>query len=73
MIVAFVERGAIQVPIEDLTGHFSALVQVDEVLEEEGDELPWLATCVIVRQSPTRSARLAGAGSPSSNCRSMSG
>ena len=29
----------IQVPIEDLTGHFSALVQVDEVLEEEGDEL----------------------------------
>lgn len=38
-IVAFVERSAVQVPIEDLTGHFSALVQVDEVLEEAGDEL----------------------------------
>ena len=38
-LVAFVERGAIQVPMEDLRGHFSALVQVDEVLEEDDDEL----------------------------------
>jgi hypothetical protein len=37
-LVAFVEREAIQVPIEDLTGHFSALVQVDEVLQEQEQE-----------------------------------
>lgn len=38
-VVAFVERAAIQVPIEDLTGHFSALVQVNEVLQGQDEEL----------------------------------
>ncbi len=38
-IVAFVDRSAIQVSVEDLTGHFSALVQVDEVLTGPGEEL----------------------------------
>lgn len=38
-VVAFAERAAIQVPVEDLTGHFSALVQVDEMLQEPRDEL----------------------------------
>jgi hypothetical protein len=38
-IIAFAERSAIQVPIEDLTGRFSALVQIDEILQEPGEEL----------------------------------
>jgi hypothetical protein len=38
-IVAFAERSAVQVPVEDLTGHFSALVQIDEVLTSEDEEL----------------------------------
>lgn len=38
-IVAFADRAAIQVPIEDLTGHFTAVVQIDEMLLSEGEEL----------------------------------
>ena len=38
-VVAFAERSSIQVPLEDLTGHFSALVQIDELLSEENEEL----------------------------------
>jgi hypothetical protein len=38
-VIAFAQRDAIQVPIEDLTGHFSALVQVDELLLRDGEDL----------------------------------
>lgn len=38
-LVAFAERAAIQVPPEDLTGNFSALVQIDEILVKPGEEV----------------------------------
>lgn len=38
-VVAFTERNSIQVPLEDLTGNFSALVQIDEILSEQDEEL----------------------------------
>lgn len=38
-VVAFVARESLQVPSEDLTGHFSALAQVDELLLNDDDEL----------------------------------
>jgi hypothetical protein len=38
-IVAFATRESLQVPSEDLTGHFTTLAQVDELLLGEDDEL----------------------------------
>lgn len=36
-VVAFAERNSIQVPLEDLTGNFSALVQIDEIMSEQDE------------------------------------
>lgn len=38
-LVAFAARGTLQVPLEDITGRFSALVQVDELLTRPDDDL----------------------------------
>jgi len=38
-IVAFVDKPSLQVPTDELTGHFTVLAQVDELQLEEGEEL----------------------------------
>jgi len=61
-VVAFVARPSLQVPLEDLSGHFSALVQIDELLIDSADEL---VTLPLVRGAPAgqleRSALAEGA------------
>lgn len=48
-VVAFVPRPSLQVSVEDLSGNFSVLVQVEELLLDEADEL---VTLRLVRGAP---------------------